>query len=329
MSPDGRIIVSPLQEEEAFFIAQMYIREQYGTIPSAGTPVINEGIFKVPIEVKYPRVLMDKTTNRPRKVRYMNFENIGEIIIDAYTGDILGKPWYREVKSRIQSNLNYIQDNVQMALIKSAANKFSKLAFSEHMYSPIIDIISNLLLNDEMDITNEIGAISEKDRERYLKIISSLSEVGLIEQVGNKLKPNNILIGFEMASNDLHEQLSNALAHYLEKEYTDIPNIHQVVGGHLTIAGYIYQQSIEYDDITPINYDEIQRKVRSVYRQEIKQVKIPRYLIQLNHVDLIDVLNTHGEDFYQPTEAIFEKVNAQEQLISPVRNMFIENEAVV
>ena len=146
--------------------------------------------------------------------------------------------------------------------------------------------------------------------------------------MGNYLTPNNILIEIEQRSDDLRSQLSNALAYYFEQGYDNIQSIHQVVGPHLTISGYIYQQSIEYDDLTPVKYDEIRRMVHLMYAQDIKLIKIPRYLIQLNNVSLLKMETQRGEDTWLPDKDVFDQVSAQDPLISPVRRMFVEKEAI-
>lgn len=50
----------------------------------------------------------EKGTNRPKKVRYMNFENVGELKIDANKGDLLHKPRYWDVRREIEQQLNLV-----------------------------------------------------------------------------------------------------------------------------------------------------------------------------------------------------------------------------
>jgi hypothetical protein len=98
----GNIIIPPITEEEALVRAHVFLREKYGTIPSSGSPVFEKGVYKIPIEVKYPRVIMDKITNRPRKVRYMNFkENSEKPGLGFYLSTVNEKyGWIRGVFSR-------------------------------------------------------------------------------------------------------------------------------------------------------------------------------------------------------------------------------------
>ena len=215
------------------------------------------------------------------------------------------KPRYGDLKHKIKENFEFVQTSVQKALIKSAAMQFSKLPFSEHMHSPIIDVIAYLLINERIELSQEIGQLHEKDREKYLKIIDTLEEIGLIQRTNNYLLPDNALIEIEHQNETLYSQLSNALAFYFSHGYENIQSVHQVVGPHLTISGYIYQQSIEYDDLTPVKYEEIRRIVHLIYRQDLKQIKIPRYLIQLNKVKLIELESKHGEDTWLPNVDVY------------------------
>jgi hypothetical protein len=256
----------------------------------------------------------------------MHFKNIGSISV-SQNGEIIDKPRDSDVKYMIQENLKFVRTNVEKALIKTAANKFSILPFSEHMYSPIIDVIANLLVNDKMDISQDIGQLREKEREKYTDIIKNLTSIGLIKQEDGYLEPDNAFVELERGEPDLHKQLSKILAYYFTQYYDDLEGIHRIVGPHLTIAGFIYQQSIEYGAITPVRYDEIRRLIIRSYRdEELKLIKIPRYLIQLNNVDIIKMKPLNGEDTWEVNSDIFEDVNSQEDLISPLNKMFFENE---
>jgi hypothetical protein len=100
------LLPTPIGKREAEKRAHMYVREKYGSLPSVGEPILEGGAWRIPIEVRYPRVLFEKGTNRPKKVRYMNLEDIGEIRIDANKGDLLHKPRYWDVRREIEQQLN-------------------------------------------------------------------------------------------------------------------------------------------------------------------------------------------------------------------------------
>lgn len=325
----ARLLECPINKKEAQKRAHFFVREKYGNLPSVGIPEIQDNLWIIPINVKYPRVFLDSTTNKPKKVRYMNFEHVGEIKIDSNNGDIVDKPRYWDIRSEIKAKLDFVQINVQKALVKTGAQNFSKLPFSEHMHTPIEDIISYLLLRDKIDLEIELAFLSDDEKEKYLKNIDLMISTGLIRKNDNLILPDNAFIEIEGSSGNISTKLSKALSYFFAQGYDNISSIQQVLGPYLTISGYIYGQSIEYDDVIPVEFSEIQSLIQQSYGQAIKQMKIPRYLIQLSEVGLLDQCSTSGEETWLPKIDILKNVRLEESLLSPIRNMFIDSAARV
>ncbi|MBI5803547.1 hypothetical protein HY448_02580, partial [Candidatus Pacearchaeota archaeon] len=302
------------------------VREKYGNIPSVKTPELNNNLWVIPIEVKYPRILFDKITGRPKRLRFMNFEEVGKIKIDAQKGIILDKPRYYDLRAKITSKLEFIRINVQKALVKVAANKFSKLPFSEHMHTPIQDIIAYLLVNDKLDISEQLENLLEQDREKYMKTVEQLIEVGLVRRNGNLLIPDNDLIEIEQVGKDVSDKLSKSLSYFFATGYENIRSIQQVLGPYLIIASFIYEQSIEYGESVGVSYDDIAETIRSNYgSQLVKQFKLPRYIVQLIDVGLIKQDSQGGNNLWLPSEDVLNSVEGESEILSPIRNLFIEN----
>jgi hypothetical protein len=318
-----------ITKEEAKRKAHFFVREKYGTIPSLSTPKMLDDGWHIPIVARYPRVLFDTTTNRPKKVRFMKFDNLGELVVDNKTGEITSKPTYWDLRTGIKDNLEYVKNTVQQALIKAGAKQFSKSPFSEHMHTPIIDIIAYVLMNNKLQISEEIGRLAEIDREKYIAIINTLVKMGLLDWTGDILSPGNMLVQIEGQSDDLPTKLSDSLAFFFAEGYEDIQSIHQVLGPHLTISGFIFQQSIEYDDLTPISTGQIEEVIQLSYRQEVKRIKTPRYLIQLNKVGIIEQKTINHEEVWLPNEEIFYGVKAQDNILAPLKNIFQNSAARV
>lgn len=319
-----RIADIPVEKEEAQKIAHFLVREKYGNLPSVGRPVLKDNIWIIPIEVKYPRISFEKITNRPSKVRYMNFENVGEIKIDANNGVVIDKPRYYDLRDEINSRLDLIQISVQKALVKVGANRFSKLPFSEHMHTPIQDIIAYLLINDTLNLKEEIAPLSEHDQDKYLKNVDLLIKTGLVRKNENLLIPDNALIEIEQSEVNVSFKLSKALSYFFAQGYENIQSIQQVLGPYLIISGFIYEQSIEYDELIEVDYREIQAVLQRYYGQLVKIFKLPRYLIQLIEVGLIEQDIIRGENVWGPTQDILLEVKGQEEILSPIKNMFIK-----
>ena len=159
----------PVSEEDAGKFAYDIIRSELGSIPYPGKPLSDDvGIRIVPITVRYPRVLSDVARDVPEKVRFMNFEDIGEIKIDVNRGELVYRPEYYEISNAINGNLGGVRTTVEMALVKVAANRFVKLPFSEHTHTPIVDILSWILINDTIEISKDVSSIAIDDKEKYI-----------------------------------------------------------------------------------------------------------------------------------------------------------------
>ena len=184
----------PVSEKDAKKFAYDIIREELGSIPYPDKPKLKEGVWIVPITARYPRVLSDEIREVPEKVRFMNFENVGEIRIDANKGEVLSRSGYYEVSNAIKENLEKVRTIVEMALVKVGANRFAQLPFPEHIHTPIVDILSWILINDSLDMSQDLSLIGVDNRDKYLQNITLLESVGLLRQSGTLIIPVNNLI---------------------------------------------------------------------------------------------------------------------------------------
>ncbi len=313
-----------MDKMEAERVAYMFVREKYGNLPSLGTPTYKEGIWVVPIDVKYPRILFEPSVDRPKKVRFMKFQNVGRIIIDEKAGTIVDKPRYYDLRNEIRDRLESIQINVQKALVKVGANRFSQLPLSEHIHSPIEDIIAYLLVNDTLNLSEALSTLSREEQGKYSKYVDALTAVGSVRRNENMLVPDNALIEIEQKGNDLSSKLSGALSYFFSEGYDNIQSIQQVLGPYLIISGDIYEKSIEYGELTEVGYAEILRTLQRYYRPAVKQFRLPRYLIQLITVGLIEQKTAAGENLWIPNQELLEEVESQSEILSPIRDMFME-----
>lgn len=316
-----RLVEPPIEEkEEVRKKALELIRDSYGNIPYPGEPVLEEGIWKVPIIARYPRVLVNEEENIPEKVRFMAFEDLGEIEIFANNGKIKEKPSYWELQSSIKDELELIQTTVWKALVKVGANKFSNLPLAEYMHTPIEDILSWLLINNTLDLEIQLGILNEEDRAKYLQNTEYLQFVGLIRKTGDIVEPDNALIAIEKQSETVSQALSNSLAYFFEKGYEHIDTIKQVLGPHLIVTGSIYQRSIEYGQVIFLKTRSIEDIFRDVYRSQPHKIfKLPRYLLQCASVGLIEKKIVAGENVWCGKDEIFRAIIREEEILEPIR----------
>jgi len=310
----------PVSEKDAKKFAYDIIREELGSIPYPDKPKLKEGVWIVPITARYPRVLSDEIREVPEKVRFMNFENVGEIRIDANKGELLFRPGYYEVSNAIKENLEKVRTTVEMALVKVGANRFAQLPFPEHIHTPIVDILSWILINDNLDMSQDLSLIGVDNRDKYLQNINLLESVGLLRKSGNLIIPDNNLVEIETKYKNLTEKISNSIAFFFEKGYTQIESIKQVLGPHLTITAFCYERALEYGDLLSINYETIDRMMLGLYRQEVKRIKLPRYLIQLESIGLLEETTISGKVLWRGKEEIFRRMQSEEEILQPIRN---------
>lgn len=309
----------PVSEKDAQKFAYDVIRSELGSIPYPDRPKLKEGVWIVPITARYPRVLSDEIREVPEKVRFMNFENVGEIRIDANKGELLYRPTYYEISNVVRENLEKVRTTVEMALVKVGANRFAQLPFPEHMHTPIVDILSWILVNDKLDMS-QLSLINIGDRDKYIQNIDLLESVGLLRKSGDLIIPDNNLVEIEMKYKTLSEKISSSIAFFFEKGYTFIESIKQVLGPHLTITGFCYEKALEYGDLVPISYDTIDKKILGIYGQEVKRIKLPRYLIQLESIGLLEETTISGKVVWQGREEIFRQIQSEEEILQPIRN---------
>ena len=309
----------PVSEKDAQKFAYDIIRRDLGSIPHPGKPQLKDGIWIVPINIRYPRILSDEVGEVPEKVRFMNFENVGEIKINANRGYMLDRSTYYEIRNVIKENLDKVRTTVEMTLVKVGANRFAQLPFPEHMHTPIFDILSWILINDKIDMSQDLSLIGVVDRDKYLLNIDLLESTGLLRKSGSLIIPDNNLVEIERKYRTLSEKISYSMAFFFEKGYTFIESIKQVLGPHLTIAGFCYSMALEYGELRKINYESIDQMILDIYKQEVKRVKLPRYLIQLESVGLLEETKISGKSVWSGKEDIFKKIQEEEEILQPIR----------
>jgi hypothetical protein len=317
----NQLVDLPVDERSAEKIAYNWIRSTIGNIPHVGTPKKLDDIWSVPIYVNYPRVFKDITTERPLKLRFMSFKNIGEVKIDAIKGLIVDKPTFYQLSHKISENLTLVQKTVQKALVKVGANYFSELPFPSHMHTPLLDILSWLLVNDKINISVDFEQINEEESKKYQQNIDILVKYGLAQVDGEIVTPGNYLIEIESRGKNYHEKLSKAISFFFEKGYEEIESINQVIGPYLTLSSICYERSFEYGSVLPQNYSEIESEFMELYRAEIKRIKLPRYLVQLEAVNILESRTIGGTVSWSANKNLFDKMCLERDVLEPIAGL--------
>jgi len=317
MLPNGGLMTEEEVEKRAF----EFIQSRYGNIPYPGKPVPEGKIWNIPIYVRYPRILFDEQKKVPRKVRFLKQKKVGEIHISLENGKLLKYPRYYDLKSRLTSYLENIRITVEKALVKVGAENFSKLPFPVHRHTPIVDILSWLLVEDRFDLNVDMENLSEIDKEKYLRHIDALYRVGLIDIENNIVFPGNYLIEIESSGGNLSDKLSNALTVFFSRGYELIDSVRAVLGSHLIICGILYEASLQYDETVILSTNSVEQAFFDLpeYRiEKTRRLKIPRYLAQLESVKLIEDDTLDGNIVWYANKEILKNLASEEELIYPL-----------
>lgn len=300
----------PIDKKSAERIAYQKLRSEIGNIPSPGVPKKEGEVWKVPVLIRYPKVIFDEITGKPKKTRFIDVGKVGDIEIKVDTGDVISRPRYHDISSAIQTKINSIRECVEKALAKVGSKSFAQLPFPEHMHTPFHDILSWILIEDKIDLSDIY--LSESDREKYLEDIKILANIGLVRLSDNKntiIAGNNLIeIEDRGKTNATYEIMQNALAFFFEKGYNEIESIRRVIGPYLALAGFAYEESYEYEKIIGFNINQFKRFINYSYRDKNKLVKIPRYLVQLSQVNIFDETTKGGIKIWKPNEDIYHKI---------------------
>lgn len=298
----------PVTKKDAEKIAREYILSMYGNIPSVGDVIEEKEYYVASVEVLYPRIIIDEVTNEPKKVRFIKVGKVGDIKIDKMKARILDKPKFHDIHRSIKDKLEFVSTTIEKALVKIGAENFSKLPFAAHMHTPFIDVFSWIIVNDKLELKDlESFVQHEDDLSKYKAIIDALISLGLLGQEGTIIVPGNIFIGIEEKYKNSHDQLEAALAYFFKEGYEYINSIRWVLGPHLTLSRIIYEKSLEYGEIIPVKMEEIEAEFSETYGTKFI-IKLPRYLIQLESVNIVTEETRGGEIVWLGNKDIFNRL---------------------
>lgn len=310
---------SALTNEEARKVAERILRFKIGPQYSLGEPETEGAEYVFPILISPPRVIFNETRTTPVNVKYLDPTKVGEIRVDSdkeadYT---LPQTVYRRVREYEEE----IQQAVEKALISAAAKDFTKLPFPENRYAPVEDVLSEIILRDSIGI-EEIAAIESSDEEegKYTKYIRQLEDLDLLRREDGRVKAGNILINIERDTDDNHEKLNRALAHFFRENVNDLEMIHQILGPYLAVAGFYYRLAIEADTLPTVEESELRDAFKQHYRGKGKRTrlmlfKFSRYLLHLERAGILKPVTKSDGRVWSGNEAIKSELDEQTQYL--------------
>lgn len=309
-----------ISEEDAETEAEKVLRFELGSLPHLGSPEYEEGEYVFPVLIRLPRVIFDEDREEPLDVRFLSSEDLGEIRVDAETGDVSDRTDVWQINKRIREKKREVDRAVQMALLKAEAEKFSLLPFPEHRYTPIQDLLSDVILRGQIP-RDRLEQIGPGTWEKYEEYIEALVEVGLLRMEENRVTAADHLIEIEAQTDYPSDALNVALAHFFREGADNFDMIHSILGPYLTIAGHYYRRSLEVDELPRISTRELRDQIRERYTGRdgrLKGFKMSRYLLQLEEIGVLESESARDGRGWKGKGEILTKLLEQEEQLEDI-----------
>jgi hypothetical protein len=300
-------------EERARKEAQKVLTKEIGNLPHLGEAEYEEPHFIFPLNMRSPRVIFDKEGEEPRDVRFMSNIDLGEIKVHEETGEVVHKPSIGNINRKIKSQKKQIRESVSKALVSSAAERFSRLPFSEARFTPIKDIIARVVMNGEMYV-EEIEDMREDDRAKYEEYLEHLLEINLLRREGNRVEAEDPLIEIEDRFDQRTEMVNAAMAYFFKNGESYMDDIKEILGPYLVLTSFYYLRALEIGELPAIREDEFRVELKKSYSpsdREVKDLKLANYLIQL---EKIGMFQTSSNQEWEGSEEVYENLLTDEAL---------------
>jgi hypothetical protein len=305
----------PLGKRDAEKVARRVLLEQLGSTPHIAR-AREEGInFVFDIEVTYPRVIWDESGLEARKTRFISVGKVGEIVVDRNKGRVIDRPGYMEVARAIEEKLDFISGTVEKALVRVAADRFSLLPFPVHLHTPVVDVLSWLLIKDTLPLS-ELEVASDQSQAKLLAALEPLSQVNLIQVQDQVVTPGPVLIGIEAKYPEVPRQLEKAMAHFFREGYQFIDTVKQVLGAHLTASSVLFERAETSGEVTLLTLDQIENEFRRFYPMD-RITKLPRYLVQLEGIGVAVRQRKAGVNLWSADPTVYDEFRG-DHLLEPL-----------
>ncbi|MFC4249622.1 hypothetical protein ACFOZ7_22265 [Natribaculum luteum] len=322
-----------VSKDEARRLAMEAIRFNLGTYLR-----LNSGDFdgddleySFPIILRSPKLILDEDKEDAVDLRFLDPIHVGEVTVDANSKEV-DYPTSSQVKSELEDYEKELNQAVQKALVRASGSSLSHLPFPENQYAPIQDLLSEVILNGEIEVDAIKTMDSYEDGEKYQKYIDSLVELDLLKRgdvvlrsgdVLNTIQEKNQFKGHQIESHQ--DELNAALGRYFEHNVGEFKMIKRTLGPYLALAGYYYRRALELDNLPVVKEEDLRDGIKAEYdgRERRKKLfKMSRYLVQLEDVGVLDYVYQNGERYWVGDETTFTRLKASADQLGPVTELF-------
>lgn len=315
-----------MDKEEARRKAMEKVRFELGTFVRLGDGDLDqeEDEFIFPVKIRSPKVILDDKRKQPVDVRYLSSLDLGEVRVDRKSGDV-ERPHRGKIKKQIRNREEELQQAVQKALVSASGGKFSHLPFPENQYAPLEDILSQLILND--NVSRDDIDMMDQDGDKYESYVSKLIELDLVRESrdGRTLRAGDVLVTLlDKNHYSDYEALNAAVGKYFEQNLGEFKMIKRTLGPYLVIAGHYYQRALELEEMPKIREQDLRAALEHEYsgrRLREKQFKLSRYLLQLEDVGILESVPQNGERYWVGDEDIRDALKDQTDYLGPLSEL--------
>jgi len=292
-----------LPEKKARKNAEKRLRLDIGNLPHLGEADLEENEYIFPILISLPRVIFDETPEGPKPVdvQFLDDAQVGEIRVDAQSGEVTQQTKRSTVEDKIQEKKQEIEEEVQKALVKSAADDLCLLSYGRHRNMPAIEVLSEVIISGEFELDK-----LESLKKDYPTHLERLIEADLVKTRDGYVVPDNKLKQIMNDKESPSERLNDALAHLFRENADNLGYMNDWLGPALDLAGYYYRRAINSDSLPKVTIEEFRQKMAQ--KGEDKAFQTSRIVMQLEHVGIFQIDNKHGERAWSGDGDIQEEV---------------------
>lgn len=315
--------VRPITEEEARAKAEEILAFEIGNLPRLGELEVEEKEYVFPLLIRTPRVIFDEDRSQPQDVRFLSKEKVGTIQVHSETGEV-SRTSLREIQKRVRAQQLELEELVEKALVRSSAERFSRLSFPDHRFTPVLDLLSRVLMDCSVphDRLDEMKAVNKK---KYLRYVDLLNEVNLLRSTDAGIEADDVLIEMERDLGDPDDVSQAALGHLYREGIHEIDRIRQILGPYLNLGTYYYFRVLESDEFPAMTKEEFEQVLERHYTGEDrsqKLFKLPRYLIQLERVGILESFSKNGERAWKGRAEVREDLYEEDEILEPYIEAF-------
>lgn len=307
-------------------------RRQLGTYPRVGDGEYDheEGRYSFAVTIRTPKLILSEDRDSAVDLRYLQPVEVGAVHVDA--GDrSVDCPTRGELRGAVREYEAQLNEAIQKAVVRATGSNLSHLPFPGNQYAPVQDIISEVILNGEIDPDRLERMDDIDDSDKYRKYVDDLVEVDLLNRRSGTLVSGDVLTTIQKRQTfrghsleTHHDELDAALGRYFESNVGEIDMIKRTLGPYLAVAGYYYRRALELDELPRIEESDLRRGIELEYtgqEREQKVFKLSRYLVQLESVGVLESIYQSGDRYWVGDGTAFDNLRQSAGELGPVTNI--------